>query len=184
MSSPARSFRLNEDSSKAHADKPHRNARGREMFHHFEVRVNYPANIRWRCVQCAMCCKDTSKHERCIRVLPQEASRISLKTGLKLEEFLIPFTDCSPYTHVMRKLDGRCHFLQEGACLIYDLRPITCVFYPFFLNRTNSRCFRFELTPERCRGLGLGPALSKEHFRFLFTLATQRLRLGGEDLTL
>jgi len=117
-------------------------------------------------------------------VLPQEASKISLETKLKLDSFLVPFANSAPYTYLMRKHDGRCCFLEKGDCTIYDLRPITCVFFPFFLNRTSDEGFRFELTQERCRGLGLGPPLPEEHFRSLFALATLRLRSAGEDFTL
>lgn len=179
-----KSLRLANDNLDTRQNKSIRDTGGRQTFRHCGACVNYPAHIGWRCARCAMCCKDTSEHERCIRVLPQEASRISLRTKLKLDSFLVPFANSAPYTYLMRKHDGRCCFLEKDNCSIYDLRPITCVFFPFFLNRTSDEAFRFELTPERCRGLGLGPALSEEHFRSLFALAALRLRLAGEDLAL
>jgi len=155
-----------------------------QSFRYLRVPVDYPTGIHWKCVCCTICCQDTSTHERCVRVLPQEVTRICLETGLKSQEFSVQSAGSPPYTHEMRKSNGKCLFLRRGACSIYNVRPITCVFYPFFLNRNGDTHFRFELTPERCKGLGLGSELTKEYFRHLFTLAKQHLELAGEDLVL
>ncbi|GEM_PF-416484 len=184
MNRSVKSLRFPDNNFDTSQKKTIRNDDGRQTFRYRGAYVNYPTHVRWRCARCAMCCKDTSEHERCIRVLPQEASKISLETKLKPDSFLVPFANSPPYTYLMRKHDGRCCFLEKGNCSIYDLRPITCVFFPFFLNRRSDGGFRFELTQERCRGLALGPTLPEEHFRSLFAHATLRLRSAGEDLTL
>lgn len=153
---------------------------GWRTFHHLGTTVEHPENVRWKCVRCTACCRDTSSHKRCVRILADEVSRICRQTGLKAEDFSIPFTHSPPYTHEIRKSNGKCLFLQGGLCSIYSARPITCVFYPFFLSRIDEKRFRFELTPERCSGLGLGHELSREQFRRLFTLAIQRLKTEEE----
>jgi len=152
-----------------------------KRFHHLGMGVEYPEKVRWKCVRCTMCCQDTSMRKRCIRLLDEEISGIRAETGLKAEDFSIPFTHSPPYTHEMRKLDGRCVFLKDGLCSIYDARPITCVFYPFFLNRIDQELYRFELTPEKCVGLGIGHEVSEKQFVRLFNLATRRLK--SEDDT-
>lgn len=150
-------------------------------FQHLGMTVEYPEKVRWKCVRCTMCCRDTSLRKRCIRILDEEVSRIWVETGLKAEDFSIPFTHSPPYTREMRKLNGRCVFLKDGLCSIYGTRPITCVFYPFFLSRISKQRFRFELTPEKCIGLGMGHEVSEKQFVRLFNLAIQRLK--GEDET-
>jgi len=146
--------------------------------------VEYPASVCWRCIRCTACCQDTAAHERCVRMLPQEVSRICLETGLESKEFSVLFTHSPPYTHEIRKSHGQCFFLNEGRCMIYEIRPITCIFYPFFLNRIDNTLFRFELTPEKCKGLGLGMNLPERYFQRLFKLAIQRLEGAKEDLVL
>lgn len=150
-------------------------------FHHLGMTVEYPEKARWKCARCMMCCQDTSMRKRCIRLLDGEVSRIRVETGLKAEDFSIPFTHSPPYTREMRKLNGKCVFLKDGLCSIYGARPITCVFYPFFLSRIDQERYRFELTPEKCIGLGTGHEVSKRQFVRLFNLAIQRLK--GEDET-
>ena len=151
-------------------------------FQHLGATVEYPAGTCWECTRCTICCQDTASHKRCIRILPQEVSRISLETDLKAEQFSTPHLSSSPYTHEMRKASGKCFFLRDGLCSIYDARPITCVFYPFFLNRTADRCYRFELTPEKCAGTSHGREISEMRFRRLFALAMGRLSRASEDL--
>ncbi len=150
-------------------------------FQHLGMTVEYPEKVRWQCVRCTMCCQDTSLRKRCIRILDEEVSRICVETGLNAEDFSIPLTHSPPYTREMRKLNGRCVFLKDGLCSIYGARPTTCVFYPFFLNRRERKLFRFEVTPEKCIGLGTGHEVSKKQFVRLFNLAVQRLK--GEDET-
>ena len=147
-----------------------------QCFDHLGMTVQYPDHVRWKCLRCTACCRDTMSHERCIRILDSEVAEICLETGLKVEGFSTSYSDYPPYTRRMKKPDGRCFFLRDGLCSIYAIRPITCVFYPFFLNRIDERGFRFELTPERCSGLGLGREVSRDRFRRLFDLAVRRLR--------
>lgn len=151
-------------------------------FQHLGATVEYPAGICWKCAHCATCCQDTELHKRCVRVLPQEIAEISRETNLRAKRFATLCQSFSPYTHEMRKVSGKCFFLRHGLCSIYDARPITCVFYPFFLNRIADQLYRFELTPEKCRGIGYGREISETRFRRLFTLAIGRLSQAREDL--
>ena len=150
-----------------------------KRFHHLGMTVEYPEKVHWKCVRCTMCCQDTPLHKRSIRILAEEVSKICVETGLKAQDFSVPFTPSPPYTHEMLKSKERCVFLKDELCSIYETRPITCMFYPFFLNQIDERRFRFELTPEKCIGLGVGNEIPRERFFHLFILAIQRLK--GED---
>ena len=148
-------------------------------FHHLGMTVEYPENVHWKCARCTMCCQNTPSHKRHIRILAEEVSRICVKTGLKAQDFAVPSTHSPPYTHEMLKSNEKCIFLKDGLCSIYETRPITCMFYPFFLNQIGKGRFRFELTPEKCIGLGVGNEIPRKQFLHLFILALHRLK--GED---
>jgi Fe-S-cluster containining protein len=150
-----------------------------QRFRHPKGIVEYPTRVRWKCTRCAECCQDTSSHERRIRVLPQEISKITLKTGLRAGQFSTSYP-YPPYTREMRKVSGRCFFLRRGLCSIYEVRPVTCVFYPFFLDHLREGGYRFGLTSERCKGLGLGRELTETKFRRLFSLAMLKLSQSQE----
>lgn len=44
---------------------------------------------------------------------------------------------------------GRCVFLADGRCRVYDLRPEGCRLYPLVLNLPSGRVVRDELCPHR-----------------------------------
>jgi Fe-S-cluster containining protein len=75
----------------------------------------------------------------------------------------------------MRKLGGRCIFLQESTCSIYRARPLICRFYPFSLNPVRNNKFEigFDLG---CSGMEKGPYRNERFFRDLVELANKELR--------
>lgn len=72
-----------------------------------------------------------------------------------------------PFTHRMKKQSGKCVFLSENLCSIYEARPIICRFYPFSLKSIDENMYIFSSTKE-CPGIGKGPFLQQEYFRQLF----------------
>ena len=136
--------------------------------------VEYPRNVSWVCVGCAMCCMDREGRERRIMMLEDEAEAISEFTGLKVDLFSSRMDGLEPYIRVMRKKGGACLFLKDRSCTVYRVRPLTCRFYPFSLNSEGNVAV-FKLTDEPCPGLGLGKPLKKAFFDRLLTAASKRL---------
>lgn len=126
----------------------------------------YPKNVRFICKKCAICCGDTKEKVRSILLLKKEAERIAKKTLKDIEEFAEKVEDTQLYVYQMRKTaEGKCVFLKDGLCSIYQIRPLICKFYPFQLNNKNGR-FEFAYTTE-CPNIGKGPKLKKKFFEKL-----------------
>jgi Fe-S-cluster containining protein len=79
-----------------------------------------------------------------------------------------------PYERKMRKIGGRCMFLQGAGCSIYESRPLICRFYPFCLRRAEDGEFRIGFD-SACSGIGKGPVRDEEFFRNLLKLAEREL---------
>lgn len=62
---------------------------------------------------------------------------------------------------------GKCVFLKDNSCFIYEARPLICRFYPFQLKNIKTDKYAFEYTTE-CPGIGKGPRLRKRFFEKLF----------------
>lgn len=137
--------------------------------------VLYP-KVLWQCQRCAMCCTDTESHVRKIKLLLSETEAISETTGMKKDEFAKNMNISRLFSIEMLKVDGKCTFLEKQLCGIYDNRPLTCFYYPFFLTRVNQNLLRFNLTSENCAGLGLGGVIRIRHLVKLLNLATQRFQ--------
>jgi hypothetical protein len=137
------------------------------------MKFNYPKNVHFKCDQCALCCGDTQKRIRSILLLKTEADRISQKAMVRLNDFAEKIERVEPYAYRMKKTrDGKCVFLKDNSCSIYEVRPLICRFYPFQLKSLRTNRYVFEYTTE-CPGIGKGPQLKKEFFEELFKESTE-----------
>lgn len=132
------------------------------------LNFDYPRNIRFRCLKCALCCGDTTKRVRHVLLSKIEAERIAEAIGKPTQEFATKIEGRAPYTYEMRKTmrEGKCIFLNDKRCTIYPLRPLICRFYPFQLKITANGKHEFLRTRE-CQGVGKGKRLTKNYFENL-----------------
>ncbi|WP_455367329.1 YkgJ family cysteine cluster protein [[Eubacterium] cellulosolvens] len=145
--------------------------------------IHFPSHILWSCIQCGMCCGDTRSHRRRILLLEKEAALISRITDLEIDEFtyklptsgLYDARTLKPYSRQMRKIKGKCFFLQDHRCLIYLQRPLTCRFYPFSMQEKKGD-YTFLLTDEPCEGFGSGSELNENFFSDLINYAKKVLK--------
>jgi Fe-S-cluster containining protein len=128
------------------------------------VNFSYP-KVRFECLKCALCCGDTKARARHILLLKKEVERISEATSKTLIEFAEKIEGHSPYVYEMRKTsqNGKCVFLKDSRCTIYQLRPVICRFYPFELKVTKDEEHEFSFT-EECLGIRRGKMLKKRYF--------------------
>jgi Fe-S-cluster containining protein len=140
------------------------------------VDFTYPANVRFECNRCGLCCGDTKQKTRHILLLETEAKKIASQTSLPLPDFSNEIKDKLPYSYEMKKTsEGACILLKENQCRIYPLRPLICVFYPFELKfDKNKEKHIFDFTLE-CPGINQGKLISEEDFKKLFELAQEKL---------
>ena len=132
------------------------------------MRFTYPKHVHFRCERCALCCGDTEERVRSILLLKTDADRISRKTSTGIDEFAEKIEGSEPYVYRMRKTeDGKCLFLKENSCSVYQVRPLICRFYPFQLKNLGNGGYAFSHTDE-CPGIGKGPRLRRDFFGNLF----------------
>jgi Fe-S-cluster containining protein len=124
-----------------------------------------------------LCCGDTAQKTRHILVLEKEADAISAKTSLPKQQFSSKVGGKAPYNREIQKTaEGKCVFLKDNQCTIYDDRPLICRFYPFELKHCQEKethVFNFTL---ECPAIGKGRMLTNRDFEELFLLAQQKLR--------
>ncbi len=140
----------------------------------------HPANLRFECNRCGLCCGDTAQKTRHILLLKGEAERIAQETGRQIAEFCVEVDGKYPYVYEMKKSsEGKCVFLKDNQCSIYPLRTLVCMFYPFELKfNEDKEVYDFDFTVE-CPAINQGKPLSKADFKKLFDLAQERLNQKG-----
>ena len=137
--------------------------------------IRYPADMRWTCVRCTRSCQDVSQRKRNILLTANDIKRVTRATRLEPDQFSVGLRGSFPYERRMRKIRGRCVFLQGTRCTIYKARPLICRFYPFYLRRSGDGGLHigFDST---CSGIGKGKMRDVEFFNSLVRLARKELR--------
>ena len=109
-------------------------------------------------------------------LLESEAIDISTEISLAIKDFAEQIKDKTPYCFEMKKpKDGKCFFLVDDQCSIYNLRPLICRFYPFELKFEPAKSIHvFDFTFE-CPAISKGKIMTLKDFKELFTLAKERL---------
>ena len=139
------------------------------------MNFEYPKNIRFLCNGCALCCGDTDFRVRTIVLLEAEAAQISKATLKDIPEFAEKKNGLHPYAYLMRKDgQGKCFFLKEKRCSIYEIRPLVCEFYPFELMVSEYGKYVFNYTCE-CPNVGKGHMVQKSVFEKLFRKSSEML---------
>ncbi len=95
--------------------------------------------IGFKCKKCAQCCK-AQYGDNTVIVFPSEINKISEKTGLSRDDFVMPTPsedrDSGGNIHTFEwvlKKNCDCIFLKNDLCKIYDCRPYICSTYPFYI---------------------------------------------------
>jgi len=140
----------------------------------------YPANVKFECDRCGLCCGDTKHKTRHILLLETEAQKIASNTSRPIADFAAEIGDRLPYVYEMKKTsEGRCIHLKGGECSTYPLRPMICRFYPFELKFDDAKgLYSFDFTLE-CPGINQGGVCCEKDFKKLFKLAKERLGSFG-----
>ena len=117
------------------------------------------------CVRCGWCCRrnfdiritdNVSRPSNAISIFPGDIRRITKMTGRKWDEVAEAdiyscFSDgCDVFITgwILRRNDeDECVFYRDGACTIYDFRPMICRCYPFFMKKEGVEVMH-------CEGLG------------------------------
>ena len=140
----------------------------------------YPKNVGFVCKRCAQCCGDTEDTVRHVLLLKTDAQRISKETLLDSHEFAKDVSGFEPYIYEMKKTSGgKCFFLKNNRCTIYEIRPLICRFYPFELKNLGNNNYHFSYT-NKCPGIGNGPHLKRVFFENLFSTVTDAMEENTE----
>jgi Fe-S-cluster containining protein len=134
-----------------------------------ETEFYYPAGTGWRCKRCGRCCMDVEGWDRRVLLLQKDVVRLETAGENGFHE---PAEE-GRFTAVMKKKEGRCVFLGEEGCRVYEARPLLCRMYPFYVERRGD-LYIIGVDTE-CPGVGDGDALTEEYFSGLLGYALDQM---------
>ena len=88
---------------------------------------------------CVKCCIDTK-----MPLTSEDIRRIS-SLGFKIEDFAVKIGK----EWRLKNRNGKCYFLTENGCKIYDFRPEGCRLYPLVYDEESGKPILDELCPYR-----------------------------------
>lgn len=139
------------------------------------MRFDYPKNVHFSCTKCGLCCGDTAKKKRHILLLEKEAELLKAHTKQEISAFADKIPEKVPYVFEMHKTSGKCVFLKNNQCTIYEVRPLICRFYPFEMSTDKNGVYKFRATDEcpavSCNNADGEENLDAQFFRELLDLA-------------
>ncbi len=130
------------------------------------TKLNADSKLKFRChpgVSCfTACCGNIN-----IILTPYDILRIRRELNLPADEFLLRFTTPGylektdlPGVKINLDENGRCPFVTEKGCTIYEHRPTTCRYYPVGMSyfhgagqeNTEAEEFYFLVKEDHCKG--------------------------------
>ena len=87
------------------------------------------APVFYQCQRCTACCRCAGF----VRITKTEISRIAAHLGLSEDDFIQRFTRLSPSRKGLALIDkpnGECFFLENGDCVLQDVKPKQCIGFP------------------------------------------------------
>jgi Fe-S-cluster containining protein len=153
------------------------------------------------CARCGWCCrenfsiritKNILRPSNAISIFPDDIRRIMKGTGLMWDEVAQPdiYSCLSDGDNIWamgwilrRNDDGECFFYKDGACTIYEFRPMICRCYPFFMGERGVEVMHCEgLGKEimRERAVEMAVMLKRYEIKKLRSYITIILQLGDK----
>jgi uncharacterized protein len=108
----------------------------------------------FQCLRCGECC---TGEDNSVMAFPSEIRRIMTVTGKAWLEVAEPPKEGEVDVHGnfhtlewrLRKAGPSCRFYNGCRCLVYEVKPILCSTYPFYLDLEDGQLYSSE-----CKGLG------------------------------
>jgi len=110
--------------------------------------------IGFQCQKCGECC---TGEDNSVVVYPSEIRKIMNGTGMAWLEVAEPpkegeidvYGNFHTLEWRLRKVGLPCRFYNGRGCVVYEIRPILCSTYPFYLDLEDG-----QLRSSECKGLG------------------------------
>ena len=132
--------------------------------------------IRFTCTQCGDCCR--GEPGAIIAVSEEELISIADAWRLDPDTFRKMFVrEVDKGLSLREKENGDCIFFEEGRCSIYDVRPMQCRTYPFWLKNLRSP-EAWARTCRACEGIGQGRLYDRHEIFAYMDKEMERLGLG------
>lgn len=127
----------------------------------------FEEGLKFSCRRCGDCCTGDPGY---VYLKRGEARVMADFLEMPLGEFRSRYTrKVGGRTSLVEQEDGRCCFLGEGGCRLYDSRPVQCRTFPFWLWIV-AKPESWDEAARECPGMNRGRRFSRQEIEELLAL--------------
>ena len=120
-------------------------------------KINYKEGIKFECQSSGNCCVSRNSYGY-VYLSVNDLKRFSKYFNLSIEDFKFQYCQTTDgFIHLKEKnsLNGKCIFLKNNRCRVYESRPSQCRTWPFWNENMNAKIWNEEIF-NNCPGIGKG----------------------------
>lgn len=127
----------------------------------------FEEGLKFSCRRCGDCCTGDPGY---VFLRRGEAKIMAEFLKMPLKEFRESYTrKVGGKTSLIEEKDGRCTFLGDDGCRLYDSRPVQCRTFPFWL-WVIARRENWNETARDCPGMNRGRRYTRQEIEDLLSL--------------
>ena len=126
-------------------------------------KINYKNGIKFKCQNSGNCCISRGSYGF-VYLSKNDLNRFAKHFNLPIEHFKKKYCQTTDgYIHLAEKksLNGKCLFLKNYKCTVYESRPSQCRTWPFWNENMNAKTWNEDISVN-CPGIGKGKKISSK----------------------
>ncbi len=121
------------------------------------------SGLRFECSQCGRCCTARNGYGY-VYLSRSDRAQLADHLGQRLSDFTRHYCSRSDGLWHLKHPERDCQFLANGACTVYEARPVQCRTWPFWPENMSARAWKGEVARE-CVGVGRGRVVPAPEIR-------------------
>ena len=126
-------------------------------------KINYKNGIRFECQSSGRCCISRDSYGF-VYLSDNDIKRFSKYFKLSIKKFIEKYCQITEgLIHLIEKseLNGKCIFLKNKKCSVYNSRPSQCRTWPFWNENMNAKVWNEDISIN-CPGIGKGKIINQK----------------------
>ena len=129
-------------------------------------KIDFKSGIKFECQGSGNCCVSRDSYGYVYLSL-NDINKLAKNFKLSIENFKLKYcqtTDGFIHLTEKKKLKGKCIFLDNYKCTVYNSRPIQCRTWPFWNENMNYKTWNNDIS-KNCPGIGKGKLYSYKEIK-------------------
>jgi Fe-S-cluster containining protein len=125
----------------------------------------YSIGVRFECMRCGKCCEEHGEYTY-VYMISSDIESISRFLGLTGQEFITAYCLQHDDLTFLKIKNDQCPFSKNGGCTVYEVRPVQCRTWPFWMPNLIKETWDNDVVPI-CPGIGRGKLYTRDEIEVI-----------------